>query len=241
MAGNMPRAEILKPRDWSAQPPWRDAGYRSTALRGPTKPLVALPPALTRLAAPVFGHESIGPADADLTLNGRLGGEPQGERIIITGRVLDEAGRPVPHTLVEIWQANAAGRYVHVVDQHAAPLDPNFFGGGRCLTDAEGRYRFLTIKPGAYPWGNHANAWRPNHIHFSLFGHQFAQRLVTQMYFPGDPLLEFDPIYHAVPEAARGRMVAQFSLDVTEQGFALGYVFDIVLRGPAESLWDSHP
>jgi protocatechuate 3,4-dioxygenase beta subunit len=227
---------ILGPRDWSSHPAYRDPGYRSTLLRGPTRPLVPIKG--VSLSAPVFGHDRLGPADADLTLNGRSGAEPLGERIIVAGRVLDEAGRPVPRTLIEIWQANAAGRYIHKADQHAAPIDPNFFGGGRCLTDDEGRYRFLTIKPGAYPWGNHVNAWRPNHIHFSLFGSQFAQRLVTQMYFPGDPLLALDPIHLGVPEKARERMVARFSLDVTEEGFALGYVFDIVLRGTNGSVWE---
>ena len=228
----------LRPRDWTSHPAHIDSGYRSTALRGPTKPLIALKPALAALAAPVFGHDRCGPLDADLTRNGRKDAEPLGERIIVTGHVLNESGRAVPHTLVELWQANSAGRYIHAVDQHAAPLDPNFFGGGRCLTDAQGRYRFLTIKPGAYPWGNHVNAWRPNHIHFSLFGSHFATRLVTQMYFPGDPLLAFDPMYLGVPEKARARMLAEFSLDVTEEGHALGYVFDIVLRGPSESLWE---
>jgi protocatechuate 3,4-dioxygenase, beta subunit len=155
-----------------------------------------------------------------------------GERIVVTGRVLDEDGRPHANTLIEIWQANAAGRYIHKVDQHKAPLDPNFLGAGRCMTDDDGRYRFMTIKPGAYPWGNHANAWRPAHIHFSLFGDYFASRLVTQMYFPGDPLFAFDPMYQGVPEHARHLMVSKFSLDVTEPDFALGYVFDIVLRGP---------
>lgn len=231
---------ILRPRDWTSQAAQIDAGYRSTALRGPTKPLIPMKPALSALGGPVFGHDRFGAADADLTLNGRKDGEPQGERIIVTGRVLDENGRPVPHTLVEIWQANAAGRYIHKIDQHAAPLDPNFFGGGRCLTDAEGRYRFLTIKPGAYPWGNHFNAWRPNHIHFSLFGNHFATRLVTQMYFPGDPLLALDPIYLSVPEKSRQRMIATFSIDVTEEGYALGYIFDIVLRGAAETVWENH-
>jgi protocatechuate 3,4-dioxygenase beta subunit len=149
----------------------------------------------------------------------------------VTGRVLDEDGRPIPSTLIEIWQANAAGRYVHKIDQHDAPLDPNFLGAGRCVTDDEGRYRFYTIKPGAYPWGNHTNAWRPNHIHFSLFGPSFVTRLVTQMYFPGDPLLVLDPIYNSAPEGARERMISAFSIDVTEPGFALGYVFDITLRG----------
>jgi len=149
--------------------------------------------------------------------------------------VLDEAGRPVRDTLVEIWQANAAGRYIHGSDQHDAPIDPNFFGGGRFVTDDHGRYRFTSIKPGAYPWGNHLNAWRPNHVHFSLFGPTIASRLVTQMYFPGDPLLAFDPIFQSTPEPARQRLIAAFSLDVTEAGFALGYVFDIVLRGPRET------
>ena len=173
----------------------------------------------------MFGHDAVRELDSDLTQNGRGGGEPLGERIVVTGRVTDEAGRPLRNTLIEIWQANAAGRYIHKVDQHAAPIDPNFFGGGRCVTDSEGHYRFLTVKPGAYPWGNHANAWRPNHIHFSLIGPTIASRLVTQMYFPGDPLLALDPIFQGTPEKARQRLVSNFSLDVTEEGFALGYVF----------------
>lgn len=224
----------FKPRDWSSHPSFVDPradGYRSSALRGPTKPLVPLRQSLSELTGPVYGHDSVGELDGDLTRNGRRNGEPLGERIVVTGRVLDENARPQPNTLIEIWQANAAGRYLHKVDQHDAPIDPNFFGGGRCITDSEGRYRFLSIKPGAYPWGNHPNAWRPNHIHFSLFGPAFATRLVTQMYFPGDPLLALDPIFNGVPEAARARLVADFSIDVTEQDFALGYVFDIVLRG----------
>lgn len=224
-----------KPRDWSSQPGYIDPGYKSTALRGPTKPLIPIKQSLSELTGPVYGHDSLGPLDNDLTRNGRRTGEPLGERIIVTGRVLDEDGRPVPHTLVEVWQANAAGRYIHKVDQHDAPLDPNFFGGGRCVTDAEGRYTFMTIKPGAYPWGNHHNAWRPNHIHFSLFGPSFATRLVTQMYFPGDPLLDLDPIYQSVPAGARERLVSRFSIDVTKPGFALGYEFDIVLRGRNET------
>ena len=231
----------LNARDWSSQPAYIDSGYRSTALRGPTRPLIPLKPALAALDGPVFGHELIGALDGDLTRNGQRNGEPLGERIILTGRLLDEDGRPVAGALIEIWQANAAGRYIHKVDQHPAPLDPNFFGGGRCLTDAQGRYRFLTIKPGAYPWGNHPNAWRPNHIHFSVFGRQFATRLVTQMYFPGDPLLAFDPIYNSSPENVLTRMVASFSLDVTEEGFALGFVFDIVLRGTHSSVWENAP
>lgn len=221
------------PRDWTAHPPYRYADYKSTTLRGPTKPLIPLKQGLSEMTGPVYGQDSLGPLDHDLTRNGRKNGEPLGERIVVTGRVLDEAGRPVRNTLVEVWQANAAGRYVHKVDQHDAPLDPNFFGGGRCVTDDAGHYRFYSIKPGAYPWGNHHNAWRPNHIHFSLFGPTIATRLVTQMYFPGDPLLPLDPIFLGTPEGARERLVSRFSIDVTEPGFALGYVFDIVLRGPA--------
>jgi protocatechuate 3,4-dioxygenase beta subunit len=224
------------PRDWTSHPAYRDPdGYKSTALRGPTRPLVPIRQSLSELTGPVYGHDSVGPLDWDLTKNGRNGGEPVGERIIVAGRVLDENGRPLPDTLIEVWQANAAGRYIHAVDQHDAPIDPNFFGGGRCITDSEGRYRFHTIKPGAYPWGNHANAWRPNHIHLSLFGPSFATRLVTQMYFPGDPLLPLDPIYMGIPENARHRLVANFSLEITQPEFALGYLFDIVLRGRSET------
>lgn len=219
----------LSRRSWEVQPPYVDSGYKSTALRGPSKRLVEIDPALAELTGPAFGSEVIGPLDHDLTRNGRVNAEPIGERIVVTGRVLDESGKVVPHTLIEVWQANAAGRYVHKKDLHDAPLDPNFLGAGRCLTDAEGRYRFYTIRPGAYPWGNHPNAWRPSHIHFSLFGPTIATRLVTQMYFPGDPLLAFDPIFESIPEAARHRLISGFSMDVTEEGFALGYVFDIVL------------
>ena len=173
----------------------------------------------------------IGETDNDLTRQHE--GEPLGERIIVQGRVLDDGGRPIPNTLVEIWQANAAGRYAHRVDQHPAPLDPNFSGAGRMLTDSEGRYRFTTIRPGAYPWRNHDNAWRPAHIHFSLFGTSFLSRLITQMYFPGDPLMPFDPILNSIPdEKARRRLIAAFDLNVTRPEWALGFTFDIVLRGP---------
>jgi protocatechuate 3,4-dioxygenase, beta subunit len=210
-------------------PPYLYPDYRSTPLRAPRRRLLPLPEDLHDLRAPVFGEDAIGPEDSDLTVGD--GGEPLGERIIVAGRVLDESGRPVPGALVEIWQANAAGRYVHEVDQHPAPLDPNFTGAGRTLTDEGGGYRFVTIKPGAYPWRNHPNAWRPAHIHFSLFGRAFTQRLVTQMYFPGDPLFAFDPIFQSVrdPEA-RERLVSSFDLEVTEPEWALGYRFDIVLR-----------
>jgi len=226
-------------RDWSSHPPLLYPPYRSTGLRAPKKPLVPLGHRLMERSGPVYGHEAVGPLDHDLTQNGRRDGEPIGERIIVNGRVRDEAGRPLQNTLIEIWQANAAGRYIHKVDQHDAPLDPNFFGGGRCVTDDNGHYRFLTIKPGAYPWGNHPNAWRPNHIHLSLLGPTIASRLVTQMYFPGDPLLAHDPIFLGTPEKARTRLIPEFSLDVTEEGFALGFVFDIVLRGAAETPFEA--
>jgi len=172
----------------------------------------------------------MGRLDNDLTQ--QHDGEPLGERIIVSGRVLESDGRPVRNALVEIWQCNAAGRYIHKADQHPAPIDPNFTGAGRTLTDDEGRYRFITIKPGAYPWGNHENAWRPAHIHFSLFGSAFSTRLVTQMYFPGDPLFEFDPIFQSVRDPqSRERMIARFDLDTTTPEWALGYQWDIVLRG----------
>lgn len=204
--------------------------YDSTARRHPSRPLVPLAHTLSELTGPVYGHDDVTAAEADLTT--RHAGEPLGERIIVAGRVLDEDGRPVPHTLVEIWQANAAGRYIHLNDQHPAPLDPNFTGAGRIVTDAEGRYRFVSIKPGAYPWRNHHNAWRPAHIHFSLFGPSFLSRLVTQMYFPGDPLFAFDPIFNSITEEkARARTVSTFDLDLTQPEWALGYRFDIVLRG----------
>lgn len=211
-------------------PDLRHPTYRSTALRGPNQAPVVLAVPVAGAPTVAFADSVATPRDADLTAWGQ--GEPLGERIIITGRVLDEDGRPARRSLVEIWQCNAAGRYAHRGDQHQAPLDPNFAGHGRMLTDDDGRYRFVTVKPGAYPWGNHENAWRPAHVHFSLFGNAYAQRLITQMYFPGDPLFEFDPIFNSVPdEAARQRLVSRFSLDVTQSGFALGYEFDIVLRG----------
>ena len=205
-------------------------GYRSTALRHPTQPLIVIPHTLSELTGPVYPYGKIEATDNDLTR--QHPGEPLGERIIVEGRVLDQDGRPIPHTLVEVWQANAAGRYTHRVDAHPAPLDPNFSGAGRTITDDQGRYRFVTIKPGAYPWRNHDDAWRPAHIHFSLFGTSFLSRLITQMYFPGDPLMPFDPILNCIPdEHARQRLVAKFDLNVTQPEWALGFTFDIVLRG----------
>ena len=220
-------------RDWDSHPPLIYSDYQSTNSRGPTQPLVPIQQSQCEVTGPRFGPRDVGPLDHDLTRNARVNGEPLGERIIVTGKVQDEDGRPMANTLIEIWQANAAGRYIHVVDNHDAPLDPNFMGAGRCATDDQGHYHFYTVKPGAYPWKNHHNAWRPNHIHFSLFGPAMATRLVTQMYFPGDPLLKLDPIFQGAPEASRERLVSRFSIDVTEPEFALGYVFDIVLRGQA--------
>jgi protocatechuate 3,4-dioxygenase, beta subunit len=203
-------------------------GYRSTRLRAPDRPLVTIPEAAHPLAGPVFGEDALDPSDSDLTQ--QHAGEPLGERIVVSGRLLDEDGRPISGALIEIWQANAAGRYRHDADVHPAPLDPNFSGGGRTLTDADGNYRFVTIKPGAYPWRNHANAWRPAHVHFSIFGRAFAQRLVTQMYFPGDPLMPFDPILNAVRDpSARRLLVADFDLETTMPEWALSFRWDIVL------------
>jgi protocatechuate 3,4-dioxygenase beta subunit len=209
------------PLDWPA--------YRSTALRAPRRNARPLLRTHTELTGPLLGHERVGELDHDLTR--QHDGEPQGERIIVHGRVIEEDGRPVPETLVEVWQANAGGRYRHDADRHAAPLDPNFTGLGRCLTDREGRFRFVTIRPGAYPWANHDNAWRPAHIHFSVFGRAFTQRLVTQMYFPGDPLFPHDPIFNSVRDpAARERLVCAFDLAATEPQWALAYRWDVVLR-----------
>jgi protocatechuate 3,4-dioxygenase beta subunit len=211
-------------------PPYLYPDYGSSVKRAPGRPLVLLPEALADPTGPVFGEGHVPEAEADLTA--QHDGQPLGERIIVTGRVLGSDGRPVPGTLVEIWQANAAGRYRHQHDRHPAPLDPNFSGAGRCVTDRDGRYRFVTVKPGAYPWGNHPNAWRPAHVHLSIFGRAFTDRLVTQMYFPGDPLFDFDPIFQSVRDpAARMRMVSAFDWETTTPEWALGYRFDIVLGG----------
>ena len=202
--------------------------YRSSRLRRPARDLVHVDPEAAELSGPVFGVRDVDPSDADLTIAHR--GEPIGERIVLAGRVLDTDGRPVVGQLVEIWQANAAGRYAHLRDQHPAPLDPNFTGAGRCLTGPDGSYRFVTIKPGPYPWRNHHNAWRPAHVHFSLFGTEFTQRLITQMYFPGDPLFGLDPIFQSITDpAARERLVATYDHDLTEPELSTGYRWDIVL------------
>ena len=214
-------------------PPYLYAAYRSTIRRAPTHPLVEVPLTLSELTGPGPALGAVTAEDADLTRNAGTGGEAIGQRIVVTGRVLDADGRPVPRALVELWQANASGRYLHRRDGWPGALDPNFLGMGRCLADDAGVYRFLTIRPGAYPWRNHPNAWRPAHIHFSLFGPSTRTRLVTQMYFPDDPLHALDPILGSLPTAeARARLVAAYDHDVTEPEWALGYRWDVVLAGP---------
>jgi len=227
--------DSFAPPPAGTHPPLDAPEYGSTALRHPHRPLLLLDPAradATQLTGPVFGDDAVAPGDDDLSVG--PGGAAVGQRIVVTGRLLDGGGRPIPSSLIEIWQANASGRYRHQGDRWPGTLDPNFTGGGRTLTDADGRYRFTTIRPGAYPWGNHPNAWRPAHIHLSVFGRAFSQRLVTQMYFPDDPLFSQDPIFQAVPDpAARARLVASYDHDVTEASWALGFRFDVVVRGPA--------
>ncbi len=213
-----------------SQPNYLYEPYKTTLRRAPSQSLITLPHTLSEVTGPLYGHNPIGESDNDLTR--QCADEPQGERIIVAGRVVDEDGRPLANTLVELWQTNAAGRYRHLKDNHPAPLDPNFLGAGRAITDLDGNYRFVTIKPGAYPWRNHHNAWRPAHIHFSLFGPALVTRLVTQMYFPNDPLLPHDPVLQSIPdERARARLVSSFDFDLTQPEWALGYRFDIVLRG----------
>jgi protocatechuate 3,4-dioxygenase beta subunit len=216
--------------DRETEPPSLYPPYRATIHRAPRNLPIVLPHTLSEITGPMFGDQPMTDTDSDLTR--QHAAEPLGERIIVSGRVLDDTGRPVTNTLIEIWQANAAGRYSHHIDQHPAPIDPNFTGCGRTLTDASGNYKFVTIKPGAYPWLNHFNGWRPAHIHFSLFGRAFATRLITQMYFPGDPLFAHDPIFQSIPdESARHRLIATLDLEATKPEWALGYRFDIILRG----------
>lgn len=224
-------SDVIAFRPWTpgTQPSYDVPAYGSSHKRRPMQKLVKFPHTVTETTGPRFSPEQFPPI-ADLsTVNGK---QALGERIIVAGTVMDEDSRPVPDTIIEIWQANASGRYQHPSDQHDAPIDPHFRGDGRVFTDAEGRYRFVSVKPGAYPWRNHPNAWRPNHIHFSLFGPGFATRLITQMYFPGDPLLALDPVFNAAPDdAARERLIAQFDIELTRPEWALGYRFDFVLRG----------
>ncbi|MBB4930392.1 protocatechuate 3,4-dioxygenase beta subunit [Lipingzhangella halophila] len=225
-------------RDHETHPPLDFPGYRSTALRHPKRPLQLLPHLLTEVTGPLLGEGRLGELDHDLTRQHE--GEPQGQRIIVHGQVRDSDGQPVPHSLIEIWQANAGGRYRHTVDNWPCPLDPNFSGVGRTITDSDGRYRFVTVRPGAYPWKNHDNAWRPAHIHFSLFGRAFTQRLVTQMYFPGDPLFFQDPMWNSIPdEKARERMLCRFDYENTEPEWALAFEWDIVLRGREATPFES--
>jgi protocatechuate 3,4-dioxygenase beta subunit len=227
--GETPTSYLREPP--GAQPPLDSPDYRSTALRHPKQPLVYLPHTITEITGPQLGPERVREGDNDLTTQHE--GEPIGERIVVSGVVRDTEGKPLRDTLVEVWQANAGGRYRHRADRWPSPIDPNFSGGGRCMTDSEGRYSFTTIKPGPYPWGNHYNAWRPAHIHFSLLGRAFAQRLVTQMYFPGDPFFAYDPIFNSVRDPkARERMVASFDIHGTVPNWAQAYQFDVVLRGP---------
>jgi protocatechuate 3,4-dioxygenase, beta subunit len=221
------------------QPDYHYPPYASSIARSPRMPLVLLPETVSERTGPVFGHELIREHDNDLTV--QHAGEPIGERIFVHGRVLNEDGRPVRGALVEVWQANAAGRYRHKVDTHDAPLDPNFSGAGRTLTNDDGYYWFKTVKPGPYPWGNHYNAWRPAHIHFSLFGAGILSRLVTQMYFPGDPLQPLDPIFNSIPdETARMRLVSRLDMQRAEPDYALAYAFDIVLRGRNETPFEEN-
>ncbi|MEX2425867.1 MAG: protocatechuate 3,4-dioxygenase subunit beta [Thermomicrobiaceae bacterium] len=222
--------EIIR-GDREVFPPYLYSAYRSTLLRAPSQPLVDIPLTITEQTGPGPVVSAVTPEDADLTTNAGTGEEAIGQRISVTGRVYDNSGNPIPNTLLEIWQANAAGRYMHRSDSWPAPVDPNFLGIGRCLTDENGVYQFLTIRPGAYPWKNHPNAWRPSHIHFSLFGPTTQSRLITQMYFPDDPLHDIDPILQSVPAAAQPRLIASYDHDVTTEEWALGYRFDIVLGG----------
>jgi protocatechuate 3,4-dioxygenase beta subunit len=221
-------------RDPGSHPPAYAPGYKTSALRSPRNSLISLSQTLSEVTAPIFRAEELGPLDGDLIRNYAKTGLPIGERTIVHGYVRDQLGRPVKNALVEVWQANASGRYRHQRDRHPAPLDPNFIGAGRCLTGPDGTYRFLTVKPGPYPWRNHHNAWRPAHIHFSLFGTAFTQRLISQMYFPGDPLFDLDPIFQSVLDpASRQRLIAGYDHDLTEPEYATGYRWDIVLAGSA--------
>lgn len=229
-ADRVPFSEVVDAERMGADPPYDHEAYVGTRLRAPKEPLVVIPATLTELTGPAYGDSAVQPLDADLTR--QHAGEPQGQRIVVEGRVLGSDGKALAGQLVEIWQANAAGRYAHEVDDHDAPLDPNFSGAGRCLTDGEGRYRFVTIEPGAYPWPNHPNAWRPRHIHFSVFGRALTERLVTQMYFPGDPLFPFDPIFNSVRDPRdRERLISRFEMELTEPDWALGFRWDIVVGG----------
>jgi protocatechuate 3,4-dioxygenase, beta subunit len=235
----IPQAEFIQ-RDRSQHPPALTPDYKTSVLRSPRLSLWSLQNSLSEVTGPAFGRDELGPLDNDLILNYAKSGEPIGERTIVHGRVLDGNGQPVPNTLVEVWQANAGGRYRHTNDTYIAPIDPNFGGCGRTITDDNGHYAFRTVKPGAYPFRNHVNSWRPAHIHFSVFGSGFAQRLITQMYFEGDPLLAMDSILGTIPDpAARQRLVAPLDMNAAIPIDSLAYRFDIVLRGTRSTLFEN--
>jgi protocatechuate 3,4-dioxygenase, beta subunit len=238
MSNGAPSEFFQRDRAW--QPPALTPIYKTSTLRSPRNALLSLQGSLSEVTGPVFNHNEIGSLDNDLILNFAKSGEPIGERIIVHGRVLDENNRPVPNTLVEFWQANAGGRYRHVSDTYVAPIDPNFGGCGRALTDVDGNYYFRTIKPGPYPFRNYVNSWRPSHIHFSLFGSGFAQRLITQMYFEGDPLIPQDPILNTVPDSrAIKQLIAPLDLNASVPLDTLAYRFDFVLRGQRSTLFEN--
>jgi protocatechuate 3,4-dioxygenase beta subunit len=229
-------------RDRMLHPPALTPNYKTSVARSPRFALLSLQNSLSEITGPTFGHSDLGPLDNDLILNYAHGGEPVGERIVVHGRVLDENARAVPNTLFEFWQANAGGRYRHKKDTYIAPIDPNFGGCGRALTDAEGRYHFRTIKPGAYPWRNFVNSWRPAHIHFSVFGSGFAQRLITQMYFEGDPLIPLDPMVQGIPDPrAIEALIAPLDMNAAIPLDSLAYKFDIVLRGSRSTRFENRP
>jgi protocatechuate 3,4-dioxygenase, beta subunit len=227
-------------RDRSIHPPALTPEYKTSVLRSPRQPLLSLQNSLSEVTGPMFGENELGPLDNDLILNYAKGGDAIGERIIVHGQVRDESGRPVPNTLLEFWQANAGGRYRHKNDRYIAPIDPNFGGCGRTISNDDGEYWFRTIKPGPYPFRNYVNSWRPAHIHFSVFGTGFVQRLITQMYFEGDPLLAKDVMFQMIPDRdAAGRLVAPIDLNATVPLDTLAYRFDIILRGRRSTLFEN--
>lgn len=232
-------AYFPRDRNWHPKPLTPD--YKTSVLRSPQKPLISFGNSLSETTGPVFGHNDLGELDSDLIQNyARSGESALGERIIVHGRVLDESGRPVPQVLIEVWQANAGGRYRHKKDGYLAPLDPNFGGCGRALSDDNGYYAFRTIKPGPYPWPNGVNDWRPAHIHFSLFGSGFAQRLITQMYFEGDPHIALCPIVNTIKDPqAIDMLTAKLDMNNTIPMNARAYRFDLVLRGRRSTLFEN--
>ena len=238
-----PGGGTLVPRDRSAHPVAYDPDYKTSVPRSPRQALISMESTPTEETGPVFGHDMLGPLDNNLILNFTNGESPAvGERIRVHGRLMDELGRPVPGALIEVWQANAGGRYRHIKDTYFAPLDPNFGGFGRCITDRDGCYEFMTIKPGAYPWPNRGNDWRPQHIHFSIFGHAFGQRLISQMYFQGDPLIDLCPIAATIKDRGQlDRLVAPLDVAGSRPLDYLAYRFDLVLRGRRQTYFENRP